>query len=1065
MSTGNVVFSADEESHLTGAESLLPTKGTAYDPMACGLSAPLSAVGHAPAAAVPSVAVAGLPFLDSPQVSSGGNTPRAPYCTGGGHGELVTRTGGAAPRGGPPAIGGGGLISPGAAGSPRGAPPAISGGRSRSLVAQSAVRRWSQSQHLGLDAGRLQLLSEAVAGAGAGAGAAVPPAAASSGFARSFRCSGDGRPAAAGGGGGASPNCASPPVCAHAPIRRANTADPVGLSPLSPPPSAASPAPPPVRSPAAGVPASAGSPLGAPPVGARGSSASGMFRLRSSGHLQGPFDGEAGGSSSSATTSPLLAGGAPARRRYSHYGNSQVAEQPHQPSPPAPASRHYQSSRYAPAELVLPPAQQQQDEGGGGGGGSRLGSPSGGGAGQQPQQAPPSPYHDPQPQPQHQYYLHHCYSPSSLSSPMPLPLPAVAESVLEGPASTDTLHGAAPAALAAAASLAPAPPAAPPPPWAAQSSRLAVSGGGSLSRPQAIPATAAAAAAAPAATDLRNEAAASPAPEAATHHLPATQPAAPDTARPEAPASSTCGSSSGGGGGGSPFATGTSPAAGGRAQTQPRSPAMAAAAAPSAAAAGAGTSTAGAGEPRRDSGASYGDFCCAGDDTPFSPASTAPASSFSAAYNIRLTTGSFCHPPEPPSQPCSAAATAAHAQPPACQALSSPQQLLTEDLQPQQRQQQSLQAEKQQHPPHAQPGPQPPRAAQEQPADGAGPAAAAVAAAGDASAEGVEPQRRSDRTAIGGAGDNCPVREVPRDGLLYLSAAAPAGLALRRAQQWSTNDYEVTRKLYAGYASSVFKASSTHASGDVVLKAYNLSGLSTFLRHQVLRELDIHARLTHTSIVHLIAAFKEGDILVMVQEYVRGGSLDRVRRKLGGRMTEFQSMHLVLLPLLNALVYLHGRGIVHRDIKPENLLFTPEWQLKLCDFGVSICLHEERAVTKTGSKEYMAPEVVVCPLKRGPEDNKDNEQMAYTPAVDVWSLGALMYELLVGFTPFPGGPPARTGADPAAQLRFPSSVSEPARSFVRSCLQLHPGDRPTVQELLQHEWVVTSLVSTACDPG
>ncbi|PNW78276.1 hypothetical protein CHLRE_09g403950v5 [Chlamydomonas reinhardtii] len=188
----------------------------------------------------------------------------------------------------------------------------------------------------------------------------------------------------------------------------------------------------------------------------------------------------------------------------------------------------------------------------------------------------------------------------------------------------------------------------------------------------------------------------------------------------------------------------------------------------------------------------------------------------------------------------------------------------------------------------------------------------------------------------------------------------------------------------------------------------------------------------------------------------------RVRRKLGGRMTEFQAMHLVLLPLLNALVYLHGRGIVHRDIKPENLLFTPEWQLKLCDFGVSICLHEERAVTKAGSQEYMAPEVNVCPLKRGPEDNKDNQQLAYTPAVDVWSLGALMYELLVGFTPFPGGPPAHpTVGDPAQPLKFPASVSAPARACIQSCLQLHPGDRPTVHELLRHEWVVTSLAEAA----
>jgi aurora kinase len=55
-------------------------------------------------------------------------------------------------------------------------------------------------------------------------------------------------------------------------------------------------------------------------------------------------------------------------------------------------------------------------------------------------------------------------------------------------------------------------------------------------------------------------------------------------------------------------------------------------------------------------------------------------------------------------------------------------------------------------------------------------------------------------------------------------------------------------------------------------------------------------------------------MVVMVQEYAGGGSACRVRRKLGGRMTEFQTMHLVLLPLLGVLSYLHERGIVHRDI-------------------------------------------------------------------------------------------------------------------------------------------------------
>ncbi|GFR52947.1 hypothetical protein Agub_g15609 [Astrephomene gubernaculifera] len=302
-------------------------------------------------------------------------------------------------------------------------------------------------------------------------------------------------------------------------------------------------------------------------------------------------------------------------------------------------------------------------------------------------------------------------------------------------------------------------------------------------------------------------------------------------------------------------------------------------------------------------------------------------------------------------------------------------------------------------------------------------------------------------------------RTVPQEGLLHLSAAAPARMR-RPASAWGAADFKIVRKLYAGYASSVYKASCLLSGADVVLKAYNLASLSGFLRNQVLRELDIHSRLAHPGAVQLLAAFKEGEVLVLVQEYVRGGSLDRVRRKLGGRMTEFQAMHLVLLPLLGVLAYLHGKGIVHRDIKPENLLFTEDWQLKVCDYGVSICLHEERAVTRTGSREYMAPEVNICPLKRGPEDNKDNAALSYGCSVDVWSLGALVYELLVGFTPFPGGPPPRkegaTGSA-AKSLAYPGGVSAGARAFVQACLELEPADRPTVPQLLMHPWVQNAL--------
>ncbi|KAG2438884.1 hypothetical protein HYH02_010681 [Chlamydomonas schloesseri] len=358
-----------------------------------------------------------------------------------------------------------------------------------------------------------------------------------------------------------------------------------------------------------------------------------------------------------------------------------------------------------------------------------------------------------------------------------------------------------------------------------------------------------------------------------------------------------------------------------------------------------------------------------------------------------------------------------------------------------------------------------PRATQAARRPSASPAAAVAppaAAAASPAAAAAAPPRPLMRPLL-------PPRVLPEDRSLYVSEGAPAEM-LQNARAavagqrvaWSLADFEILKTLHEGYASSVFRARCLVSGALVVLKVYNLEDQTSFLRYQMLRELHIHARLRHQNIVPLFGSFRDDCALVMVQQYVHGGSLSQLRRGLAcGRMTEFQVMHLVVIPLLNALVYLHRHGIVHRDIKPANLLFTSDWQLKLCDFGVSICLHEERAVTRTGSADYMAPEVTVCPLKHLPEDHKGNASMAYTSAVDVWSVGVLVYDMLVGFTPFPSGMSrvrATAGdSEPADKLHFPSSVGEPARAFVRACLRLNPADRPTVQELRRHEWVTKAL--------
>ncbi|PNW73868.1 hypothetical protein CHLRE_13g576100v5 [Chlamydomonas reinhardtii] len=337
-------------------------------------------------------------------------------------------------------------------------------------------------------------------------------------------------------------------------------------------------------------------------------------------------------------------------------------------------------------------------------------------------------------------------------------------------------------------------------------------------------------------------------------------------------------------------------------------------------------------------------------------------------------------------------------------------------------------------------------------------AAAAADDAADAAGGGGGRAGRVRRPANAVYDELMPQRPLPPRSVLHLSMSAPAAMlhgVVSSQNAWGLSNFKVVRDIYQGYASTVHKAECLHSGEPVALKVYRLKGQSDFLRYQMMRELHIHARLAHDSMVHLIGAFQDGNKLVMVQEYMRGGTLARVREELGGRLSEFQAMHLVLVPLLRALAHLHARGIVHRDIKPANLLFTPNWRIKLCDFGVSICLSEERAVTRTGSKDYIHGAGGDGVPAQEPGRGQQGERRARLHARRGRAGRAAAY-----------GPRASSSArrEPADELCFPSSVGEPARAFIRACLQLNPADRPTVRELRQHEWVIKSLEAPIKSP-
>ncbi|KAB7493732.1 Ribosomal protein S6 kinase beta-1 [Armadillidium nasatum] len=151
-------------------------------------------------------------------------------------------------------------------------------------------------------------------------------------------------------------------------------------------------------------------------------------------------------------------------------------------------------------------------------------------------------------------------------------------------------------------------------------------------------------------------------------------------------------------------------------------------------------------------------------------------------------------------------------------------------------------------------------------------------------------------------------------------------------------------------------------------------------------ERNILEAIRHPFIVDLMYAFQTGGKLYLILEYLSGGELFMHLEREGIFMEETTCFYLGEITL--ALEHLHSQGIIYRDLKPENVLLNAEGHLKLTDFGLCKEKVQDDVVTHTfcGTIEYMAPEILT--------------RTGHGKAVDWWSLGALLYDMLTGAPPF-----------------------------------------------------------------
>ncbi len=204
-----------------------------------------------------------------------------------------------------------------------------------------------------------------------------------------------------------------------------------------------------------------------------------------------------------------------------------------------------------------------------------------------------------------------------------------------------------------------------------------------------------------------------------------------------------------------------------------------------------------------------------------------------------------------------------------------------------------------------------------------------------------------------------------------------------------------------------------------------------------IQERHVLSRVSHANVVEVIELVAEGDQLSIVMELVEGGDLKQLHQRARPLPSEAVTM---VARIADALAALHAAGVVHRDLKPANVLIhqTEDGPVpKITDFGLSRLVEEgmSQSSAAVGTPLYMAPEAVALAATAGP------------PA-DVYALGIMLYELLVGQPPFVGGGTmailrAHTEEVPPRIEGVPADL----QSIVRQTLAKDAAARPTAAEL------------------
>jgi aurora kinase len=212
------------------------------------------------------------------------------------------------------------------------------------------------------------------------------------------------------------------------------------------------------------------------------------------------------------------------------------------------------------------------------------------------------------------------------------------------------------------------------------------------------------------------------------------------------------------------------------------------------------------------------------------------------------------------------------------------------------------------------------------------------------------------------------------------------------------------------------------------------------------REVEIMYKIRHPNIVRLYTHFEDESNCYIVLEYIKKGNLYKYTQSMPNRVLDAATTANFVVDLVSSLYYLHNMNppIIHRDIKPENLLLGNNGQLKLTDFGGSNYLKGSVRFTTCGTQIYHSPEM----LSKG----------GYDTRVDIWAIGVLIFELMVGRPPFKSdGEHSMEDNIMNLRINWPESMNIYAKRLITDILKVNPKERPTLENILDHQFILNNV--------